>query len=165
MVERSEIDGKWEISAKMCSHKAPWQCTFAKEEKSKCEPGLPPKSDQGYFEVLSLCILQAGLNWAMIRKIWPKLKQGFCEFEIDALSKSEVATIWQHSGVIKNRKKIEAIINNAKEFKKIQSDHGSFVNYLKNMPEEKAIQFLTLRFDHLGKYSAEYLLHSTGYWS
>jgi 3-methyladenine DNA glycosylase Tag len=148
----------------MCSHKAPWQCTFAKEEKSKCEPGLPPKSDQEYFEALSLCILQAGLNWAMVRKIWPKLKQGFCEFEIDALSKSGVATIWQNPNVIKNKKKIEALINNAKEFKKIQSEYGSFESYLGNIPEGKAIQSLTQRFDHLGKYSAEYFLHGTGYW-
>ena len=151
----------------MRSHKAPWQCTFAAEEESKCKPGLPPKSDQEYFEVLSLCILQAGLNWAMIRKIWPKLKQGFCRFEIDALVELKVAKILENPNVIKNKKKIEAIINNAKEFKKIESEYGSFENCLKNLkkiPEKKAIKFLTQRFAHLGEYSAEYFLHSIGYW-
>ncbi len=147
----------------MRSHKAPWQCTFAKEEKSKCNPGVPPKSDREYFEVLSLCILQTGLNWAMIRKIWPKLKQGFCEFEIDALVKSTVAKIIKNPNVIKNKKKIEAIINNAKEFKKIESEYGSFENCLKNIPEKKAIKFLVQRFAYLGEYSAEYFLHSIGY--
>jgi 3-methyladenine DNA glycosylase Tag len=43
-------------------HKALWECTFAKEEKSKCKPRDEPKSDQEYFEILCLCVLQAGLR-------------------------------------------------------------------------------------------------------
>lgn len=43
-----------------------------KEEKSKCRWGIPPKSDQQYFEILCLCVLQAGLSWGMVRKNWRK---------------------------------------------------------------------------------------------
>ncbi len=42
-------------------HRAPWECTYAKEGKSKCKLGIPPKSDQEYFKILSLCVLQARL--------------------------------------------------------------------------------------------------------
>jgi len=58
-------------------HKAPWECTYAKEDKSKCKPGIPPKSDQEYFEILSLCVLQAGLGWKMVRKTGQNLSMGF----------------------------------------------------------------------------------------
>jgi hypothetical protein len=43
-------------------HRAPWDCVYAKDEDEGCEAGEAPGSDQGYFEVLSLCLIQAGLN-------------------------------------------------------------------------------------------------------
>ena len=49
------------------THRAPWECTFAKEEKGECLPGIPPKTGQAYFEILALCILQAALA-LLIRK-------------------------------------------------------------------------------------------------
>lgn len=61
-------------------HKAPWECTYAKEDKSKCKPGILLKSDQEYFEILSLCVLQAGLGWKKVRKNWSKFKHGFYDF-------------------------------------------------------------------------------------
>ena len=57
-------------------HRAPWECTYAKEDKSRCKPGNKPKSDREYFEILCLCILQAGLNWNMVREKWLNIKQG-----------------------------------------------------------------------------------------
>jgi 3-methyladenine DNA glycosylase Tag len=51
----------------MKEHRAPWECTYAKEDKNKCKPGKQPKSDKEYFEVLCLCILQAGLRVVQVR--------------------------------------------------------------------------------------------------
>jgi len=147
-------------------HRAPWECTFAKEDKSKCKPGIPPKSDQEYFEILCLCILQAGLGWGMVRENWAKFGRGFYRFNIQRLAKTKGEGLLERDGVIKNRMKIEAIIKNAKEFQKIKGEEGSFSNFLKSlkgMEEKEAIKMLTQRFAHLGKYSAEYYLHSVGY--
>ena len=103
----------------------------------------------------------------MIRKRWLKLKQGFCDFEIDTLARSKVYKILEKPNVIKNRKKVEAIVNNAKEFEKIKQEFGSFQKFLKtlkNMENSKAIKLVAQRFAYLGEYSAEYFLHSVGYW-
>jgi DNA-3-methyladenine glycosylase I len=147
-------------------HRAPWGCTFAKEDKSKCKPGIPPKSDQEYFEILCLCILQAGLGWGMIRKNWAKFKQGFYSFHIQRLAKAKEEELLNRDGVIKNKMKVEAIINNAKKFQNIKQDKGSFLNFLKSLKkleDQEAIEILTQTFAHIGKYSAEYYLHSVGY--
>jgi len=69
----------------------------------------------------------------MIRKRWPRLRQRFCDFEIAILAKSKVTEILEKPNVIKNRKKIEAIINNAREFKIIKNEYGSFQNFLKTL--------------------------------
>jgi DNA-3-methyladenine glycosylase I len=148
-------------------HRAPWECTFAKEDKSKCKPGISPKSDQEYFEILCLCILQAGLSWGMIRKNWTKFKQGFYDFNIEKLAKAKKDELFHRDGVIKNKVKVEAIINNAKKFQKIREDKGSFSKFLKLLKRlggEEAIKLLIQTLAHIGKYSAEYYLHSIGCW-
>jgi len=148
-------------------HRAPWECTFAKEDKSKCKSGIPPKSDQEYFEILCLCILQAGLNWGMVRKNWLKFKQGFYRFDIQRLAKAKTEELFKRDGVIKNEIKIKAIINNAKKFQNIKQDKGSFSNFLKSLKrseDKEVINILTQTFAHMGKYTVEYYLHCVGYW-
>src|SRR5262245_24771987 len=68
------------------SHRAPWECSFAKEERSRCLPGKKPRSDREYFEVLFLCILQAGLSWASVRRSWPRYRSAFLNFEVAKLA-------------------------------------------------------------------------------
>jgi len=149
-------------------HRAPWECTYAKEGESKCKPGKKPKSDQEYFEILCLCILQAGLNWGMIRKNWQKYKKGFYNFNISRLAKTQIPELMKNPNVIKNSKKVKGIIYNAKEFRKIKKEHGSFSNFLKSlkqMQDEEVFKLLIKRFKHVGSYTAEYYLHCVGYWS
>ena len=148
-------------------HKAPWECTFAKEDKSKCKPGTPPKFDQEYFEILCLCILQAGLGWGMVRKNWPKFKQGFYVFNIQRLANAKINELLKRDGVMKNKTKVKAIINNAKEFENIRQNSGSFSNFLKSlkdMENKEVIKELIQQFSHMREYTAEYYLHSVGYW-
>ena len=71
-------------------HKAPWECVYAKEDKSECLPGEEPKSDGEYFEILCLCVLQAGLNWGAIRRNWQKYRRAFFNFEIDELARAKL---------------------------------------------------------------------------
>ena len=147
-------------------HRAPWECVYAKEDKSECLPGKEPKSDQEYFEILCLCILQAGLNWGTVRRNWRKYKRAFFDFEINRLARAKVEDLIRRPNVIKNRKKIEAIIYNARKFQKIRIKYGSFRNFLESLRElsnEEACRFMAEKFRHIGVYTAEYFLHSVGY--
>jgi len=148
-------------------HRAPWDCVYAKEDRSKCKPGKEPKSDQEYFEILCLCLLQAGLNWGSIRKHWPKYREGFDEFDIQRLSQAQVEVLLKAPQVIKNRKKVEAIIYNAQVFQRLMHEHGSFSGFLRSLEQlsdEDSIRVLMKQFRHIGAYTAEYYLHSVGYW-
>jgi len=150
----------------MKEHVAPWECTYAKEDRSECKPGKKPKSDQEYFEILCLCILQAGLNWGVVRKNWQKYRKGFYNFNMSRLAKAEPKELMKQPNAIRNLKKIEGIIYNAKEFQKIKKEYGSFSNFLRSlrqMKDEEVIESLVERFKHVGEYTAEYYLHSVGY--
>jgi len=151
----------------MKEHRAPWECTYAKEDKNKCKAGNKPKSDQEYFEILCLCILQAGLSWGTLRKNWEKYRKGFSNFNISKLAKMQPKELMKSPNVIKNPKKIEGIIYNAKEFQKIKKEYGSFSNFLKSlkqMKDKEVFKILMKRFKHVGEYTAEYYLHCVGYW-
>ena len=148
-------------------HRAPWECVYAKEDRSTCKPGKKPKSDREYFEILCLCLLQAGLNWGSIRKHWPTYREGFDEFDLQRLSEAHVEVLLEAPQVIKNRKKVEAIIFNAQVFPRLKQGHGScagFLRSLKPLSDEDAIRVLRNQFKHVGTYTAEYYLHSVGYW-
>jgi DNA-3-methyladenine glycosylase I len=147
-------------------HQAPWQCIYRKEEKNDCNPGKRPRSDQKYFEILCLCLLQAGLNWGSIRKYWQKYKEGFYGFDIQRLSKAQPEKLLKNPCVIKNQEKVESVVHNAREFEKIRREYGSFSNFLKslkNLEGEASPKALSKKFKHIGPYSAEYFLHSVGY--
>lgn len=147
-------------------HQAPWECVYRKEDKSDCKPGKRPRSDQKYLEILCLCLLQAGLNWGSIRKHWKKYKEGFYGFDIPRLSKARTKDLLKDSHVIKNNKKVEAIIYNARMFIKIEGEHNSFSNFLRSLrhlKNEELFKCLSKQFKHVGPYTAEYFLHSVGY--
>jgi DNA-3-methyladenine glycosylase I len=149
------------------AHSAPWDCVLSKEEEGECRAGARPGSDQGHFEILGLCMLQAGLNWASVRKHWPKYREGFHGFRIGELARATPEELLARPGVIKNRRKVEAIVHNAKEFEKIRAEHGSFAAFLetlKPLPEPEQVKSLTRRLKQVGPETADYFLHSVGFW-
>lgn len=149
------------------THQAPWECIYAKEDKSDCKPGKKPGSDQEYFEILCLCILQGGLNWRVIRGNWQKYRKGFYRFSINRLCKAQAEELLNDPNVLKNKNKIEAIMHNAKEFRRIQKEYDSFSNFvgsLGRMTDEELFKLLMKRFRHIGSYTVKYYLHSVGYW-
>ena len=81
------------------------------------EWGVPCHDNQKLFELLTLEIFQAGLSWNTILKKRPAFKAAFDNFDIAKISQysdKKVNALLQNAAIIRNRKKIEATINNAK---------------------------------------------------
>src|SRR5256886_16394841 len=104
------------------SHRAPWECTFAKEQRSRCLPGKKPRTDHKYFEVLSLCILQAGLSWASVRRSWPGNRTGFLDFEIPKPGQATPPAFFRRRGGLRNGKRAPRLVANAQGFDRIRPD-------------------------------------------
>ncbi len=128
-----------------------------------------PKSDDCYFENMSRIIFQAGLNWSVIDKKWTTTRKTFLDFDINkvsAFTSSDVERLMQDQGIVRNRGKIQALILNANEFKKIRQEHGSFQKYLDSLDKSdnyaKIVKELSNRFKWLGPSSAEMFLFTVG---
>lgn len=97
------------------------------------EWGVPVYDDQTQFEFLLLESAQAGLSWYTVLRKRENYRQAFAGFNpemVAAFGENEIAQLLQNPGLIRNRLKIRAAVNNARQFLKIQEEFGSFCAYI-----------------------------------
>ncbi len=127
--------------------------------------GKQPPSDDAYFENLSRVIFQAGLNWQVVDGKWSAIKDSFCGFNIKkaaALTDNDVAEMLKNPDLIRHKGKIQAVIQNAKNFLLIQKTYGSFSNYLNSLDKSDnyAAAIEDLKFRWLGDSSVATFLYT-----
>jgi DNA-3-methyladenine glycosylase I len=119
-------------------------------------PRKRPGDDSGYFEELTKAIFQAGFSWRVIRDKWPNFQQAFNGFEIPTVAgygEPDIERLVTEQGIVRNRRKIEATVHNARVMWDLIQEHGSFFAYLRSLddleyPERR--KELGLRFKNLG---------------
>lgn len=97
------------------------------------EWGVPVHDDRKLFEFLLLEGAQAGLSWITVlrkRENYREAFDGFDPEKIEKYDEEKIAELLQNSGIIRNRRKIEAAVINARLFLRIQEEFGSFDRYL-----------------------------------
>ena len=106
------------------------------------EYGFPARDDAVLFERLALEINQAGLSWLTVLKKRAAFARAFAAYDIDKVARfgaRDISRLLNDAGIIRNRLKIEAVIENAKRLKAIRVSHGSFAHWLDaHHPRSKA---------------------------
>lgn len=128
-----------------------------------------PSSDDAYFENMIRVIFLAGLSWKIIDEKWPNFKKVFKNFSVDEVAKfneNNVKQLMSDASIVRNRAKIIAAINNAKQFQNIRKDYGSFQSYLDSLDKSNnyalVIKELGKKFSRLGPSSTRIFLFSVG---
>ena len=126
--------------------RCPWCETTAKMIRYHDEEwGLPLHDDQKQFEFLMMEAMQCGLSWNLMmekREIFRECFAGF-DYEIVAcFTEDDVARILATPGMIRSPQKVRAIINNARAFKQIRKEHGSFSEWLWNFTKGKTVCYM-----------------------
>lgn len=97
------------------------------------EWGVPVYRDRKMFEFLLLESAQAGLSWITVLRKRPAYKKAFANFDyrrVAAFTGRDYQRLLKDSGIIRNRQKITAAINNARHFLEIRQEFGTFTRYL-----------------------------------
>lgn len=97
------------------------------------EWGVPLHDEQKLFEFLVLEGMQAGLSWSTILNKRENFRAAFHRFDVARVARytqRDVERLLKNAGIIRNRLKIEAAINNAKCFIEVQNEFGSFDAYI-----------------------------------
>ncbi len=131
--------------------------------------GFPIREDSQLFERLVLEINQAGLSWLTILKKQANFRRAFDQFDLDlvaAYGEKDRQRLLNDAGIIRNRLKINACIENARRLVEIRASHGSFAAWLDQhhpQPKKDWVRLFKKTFLFTGgEITGEFLL-STGY--
>jgi len=106
------------------------------------EWGVPVHDDRVMFEFLVLESAQAGLSWKTVLNKRENYRRLFAEFDPEKIAEFDeprIESLLLDAGIIRNRAKVKATVNNAKAFLKIQNDFGSFTKYIWGFVNGQAI--------------------------
>ena len=114
------------------------------------EWGVPVFDDRTIFEFLTLEAAQAGLSWYTVLRKRDRYRRLYREFDPERVARFKAADIerlLRDPGIIRNRLKIEASVNNAVRFLEVRDEHGSFSDYIwgfvNNKPKVHTIRTLS----------------------
>ncbi|MBK8271039.1 MAG: DNA-3-methyladenine glycosylase I [Planctomycetes bacterium] len=133
MAKRSSVidpaDGK-----KRCGWAATDPILAAYHDK---EWGKAIPTDAGHLQRIASEIFQCGLSWKIVLVKMPAMKLHFHDFEIEKVARmtaKNVTKLCENPAMIRNARKIEATIHNAKVMRDLAAENGSYVKWLKSLP-------------------------------
>lgn len=119
-------------------------------------PRKKPADDNGYFEELTRAIFQAGFSWRVIRDKWPNFLAAFDGFDVATVAgygEPDLERLVADQGIVRNRRKIDGTIHNARVMWDLIQEHGSFHIYLRSLDTldyAARRQELSRQFQNLG---------------
>lgn len=116
-----------------------------------------------YLDVLSKAAFQSGISWRVVEAKWPGTREAFRGFDpqkVANLTPKQVDALVVDARLIRNRKKIEATVDNAETMLALDREFGGFRKYLRSFSDFDALQQdLVKRFKFLGPMGAYFFLH------
>ncbi len=127
---------------------------------------IQPQKLADYLEVMTKAVFQSGMTWRVVENKWPGIRQAFHNFEpmaVATISGAELKALAGDTRVIRNRRKLGAIVENAQEMVQLEEKHGTFGRYLRSHGGFDACAAdLKKRFRFLGDTGAYYFLYVVG---
>ena len=116
------------------------------------EWGVPVHDDGKLFEMLILECFQAGLSWECVLNKREAFRAAFDGFDLEAVcayGEDKLEALVRDPGIIRNRLKIQAAVTNARAFREIQGEYGSFSEYLWHWTDGKVVYETGLTYSEL----------------
>ncbi|MEL6772984.1 MAG: DNA-3-methyladenine glycosylase I [Bacteroidota bacterium] len=133
------------------------------------EYGVPSRDDRVLFERLLLEINQAGLSWLTILKKREGFRRAYSGFDIDAVAaygEDDRARLLADAGIVRNKLKVNAAIENARTLQRLRAEHGSFADWLDHhhpLPKAEWVKLFKRTFKFTGGEITGEFLMSLGY--
>ena len=113
---------------------------------------IKPKDDQGYFEIITKSVFQAGFSFEVIERKWEGFREVFSNFDPNIISKwseADIIEALESTLIVRNPRKIQATVANAKTFQEIVKENGSFskfIDSMKNLEYEEKSEIISSKF-------------------
>jgi DNA-3-methyladenine glycosylase I len=128
--------------------------------------GAKPDSLAGYLERMSKAVFASGINWHVVESKWPGIKEALGGFDVETIARFgpvDIDRLMTDPRVIRNRKKLEAISDNAAMLLELDKAPGGFAGYLQSLGSfEAKVAGVMQYFRFLGVTSAPMFLAMVG---
>ena len=119
-----------------------------------------------YLEVMSKSVFQSGISWRVVDSKWTGIRDALWGFDATRIANStpeDLDQLMSDARLIRHRKKLEAIVENARRMIELEESHGSLRNYLRSNGDfERVVKDLRKRFKFLGDMGCYHFLYVVG---
>jgi DNA-3-methyladenine glycosylase I len=96
---------------------------------------IKPTSLDDYLEVMSKAVFQSGMSWKVVEAKWDTTREAFDNFDVvkvSAYNEKDLDDLTQDTRVIRNYRKLTAIVSNAQKMLELEDEYGTFQKYLRS---------------------------------
>jgi len=127
---------------------------------------IQPKRLGDYLEIMTKAVFQSGISWKVVESKWPGIKGAFRDFDAEAVaetSEQALDDLCQDTRVIRNRRKLSAIVSNAQRMVELDEEHGGFQKYLRSHDDFTAtVPDIRQQFKFMGDTGIYFFLYVLG---
>jgi 3-methyladenine DNA glycosylase Tag len=127
---------------------------------------IKPNSLDDYLEVMSKAVFQSGMSWKVVEAKWPGTRDAFHNFDVQkvaALNDKDIDELTQDTRVIRNYRKLNAIVFNAQRMISLDDEYKGFKNYLRSQDDfDATLNNIRKDFKFMGPTGIYYFLYVIG---
>jgi DNA-3-methyladenine glycosylase I len=127
---------------------------------------ITPTKLGDYLEVLTKAVFESGMSWRVIEHKWDGFREAFVGFDPERIADftpDDLDRLSNDTRIIRNRRKIEATVHNARTMLALEREYGGFQNYLRAQGDfDSLLPDMKKRFKFVGAFGAYYFLYVLG---
>ena len=127
---------------------------------------IDPDSLDDYLEVMSKAVFQSGMPWKVVDAKWPETREAFHDFSVQDVanfSDFDIEELAKDQRVIRNRRKLQAVVSNAQRMIVLAQEYGTFQDYLRSHGDFDAVlKAMKKDFKFMGPTGVYYFLYVVG---
>lgn len=130
------------------------------------EKKIQPSSLNEYLEVMSKAVFQSGMSWKVVDAKWEGIREAFLGFDVNNVAEfddQELEQLAKDPRVIRNARKLAAIVSNARRMIELEDEYGTFRDYLRSHGDfDGTLAALRSDFKYMGPTGVYYFLYMVG---
>ena len=127
---------------------------------------ITPQGPGDYLEMMSKVVFQSGMSYKIVESKWLGTREAFHDFNTDRVARitpSEIDQLTEDIRVIRNRRKLEAVVANAQKLLELDTEFSGFQKYLRSHEDfVSLVKDLRKQFKFLGEMGCYYYLYMVG---
>ena len=127
---------------------------------------IKPSSLDDYLEVMSKAVFQSGMSWKVVEAKWETTREAFHDFnvaKVAAFDEKDLDDLTKDTRVIRNYRKLAAIVNNAQKMIALDEEYGSFQKYLRSQGDfDATLNLVRDDFKFMGPTGIYFFLYVVG---